>query len=117
MDEPTVNRDEMLKRLPPIPQGDLGPSLRILIERADRKVIVLDDDPTGTQTVHDIPVVTRWTVEHLVRELQDSSPVSYVLTNSRSLPASEAITLNRTIAENLVHGAQPNRPRLYPDQS
>ena len=64
-------------------------------------MIVLDDDPTGTQTVHNIPVVTRWTVEHLTRELTDPSPASYVLTNSRSLPTAEAVLLNREIAENL----------------
>jgi uncharacterized protein YgbK (DUF1537 family) len=72
-----------------------------LIQEAGRKVIVLDDDPTGTQTVHDIPVVTRWTVEHLARELTDPAPASYVLTNSRSVPTAEAVALNREIAENL----------------
>ncbi len=64
-------------------------------------MIALDDDPTGTQTVHGIPVVTRWTVEHLVRELNDPAPVSYVLTNSRSLPTAQAVALNREIGANL----------------
>lgn len=101
MDERTVTRDKMFGRLPPTPKTNLAAALQALIRSSGRKVIVLDDDPTGTQTVHDIPVVTQWTVEHLARELNDTSPVSYVLTNSRSLPVSEAISLNRTIAENL----------------
>ncbi|GHV63422.1 hypothetical protein AGMMS49587_13400 [Spirochaetia bacterium] len=30
-----------------------------------RKIIVLDDDPTGVQTVHGIPVCTGWTAESI----------------------------------------------------
>ena len=101
MDESTVNRDELLSRLPPVPQTNHAETLRSLIRESGRKVIVLDDDPTGTQTVHDTPVVTRWTVEHLSRELTDPAPASYVLTNSRSLPTAEAVALNREIAKNL----------------
>ncbi len=101
MDESTVNRDELLSRLPPVPQTDHAETLGSLIRESGRKVIVLDDDPTGTQTVHDIPVVTRWTVEHLSHELTDPAPASYVLTNSRSLPTTEAVAVNREIAENL----------------
>ncbi|HYW79166.1 MAG TPA: four-carbon acid sugar kinase family protein [Thermoguttaceae bacterium] len=101
MNEPTVDRDELLSRLPPIPAVDHAAILRKLIQQSGRKVIVLDDDPTGTQTVHGIPVVTRWSVEHLTYELKDPAPASYVLTNSRSLPTTEAVALNREIAENL----------------
>jgi uncharacterized protein YgbK (DUF1537 family) len=101
MNESTVNRDELLSRLPPVPQTNHADTLRSLIRESGRKVIVLDDDPTGTQTVHDIPVVTRWTVEHLSHELTDPAPASYVLTNSRSLPTADAVILNREIAKNL----------------
>jgi uncharacterized protein YgbK (DUF1537 family) len=101
MDDPIVDRDQLLGRLPPLSGIDRRELLRTLIGEADRKVIVLDDDPTGTQTVHDVPVVTRWSVAHLARELTDPAPASYVLTNSRSLPAAQAIALNREIAENL----------------
>jgi uncharacterized protein YgbK (DUF1537 family) len=101
MDNPSVNRDELLSRLPPLPNIDHTELLRKLIRESGRKVIVLDDDPTGTQTVHDIPVVTRWTVAHLAHELTDPAPASYVLTNSRSLPTAAAVALNREIAENL----------------
>jgi uncharacterized protein YgbK (DUF1537 family) len=101
MDESSVRRDQLLASLPPHPEIKRAETLRPLIRDAGRKVIALDDDPTGTQTVHDIPVVTRWSVDHLSRELNDPAPASYVLTNSRSLPAAEAVALNREIAENL----------------
>jgi uncharacterized protein YgbK (DUF1537 family) len=69
-------------------------------------VAVLDDDPTGTQTVHDLWVVTRWTSEALAPVLSDNSPVFYVLTNSRSLPQDQAVALNREIAANLASCAR-----------
>ncbi|WP_033289749.1 four-carbon acid sugar kinase family protein [Amycolatopsis jejuensis] len=62
-------------------------------------VVVLDDDPTGTQTVADVPVITgwsgadvRWGVRH---------PACYVLTNTRSLPAREAADRNREVVRAL----------------
>ncbi|GAB6166194.1 four-carbon acid sugar kinase family protein [Thermostilla marina] len=63
-----------------------------------RRIVVLDDDPTGTQTVRDLPVLTEWSVEALVREFETDTPVFYILTNSRSLPESKAVALNRNIA-------------------
>lgn len=66
------------------------------------KIVVLDDDPTGTQTVHDVDVWTRWNVEDLLAALASDDPAFYLLTNSRALPSREAAALNRTIAGNLA---------------
>ncbi len=66
-------------------------------------VIVLDDDPTGTQTVHGIPVLTVWTVDFIQKEMENGTPLFFILTNSRSLdvgPAKElALEIGRNIAE------------------
>lgn len=101
MAETTVHAKSLLASLPPNKRADHAQDIADLIHRVDRKLIVLDDDPTGTQTVHDIPIVTKWTVEHLTRELTDSSPVSFVLTNSRSLDATATVALHREICTNL----------------
>lgn len=37
--------------------------IRARVERSGVRLVVLDDDPTGTQTVHGVPVLTTWTVE------------------------------------------------------
>ena len=50
-----------------------------------RKVIVLDDDPTGSQTVHSAPLLLRWDPESLRRGLRHSSPLLFVLANTRAL--------------------------------
>ena len=60
------------------------------VDAGGRKIAVLDDDPTGTQTVHGVPVLTTWSVEDLRWALEQPSPTFYVLTNSRSLPEEEA---------------------------
>ncbi|MDQ8735126.1 four-carbon acid sugar kinase family protein [Paenibacillus sp. LHD-38] len=66
-----------------------------------RKIIVLDDDPTGVQTVHDINVLTMWDKE-LLREAFDApETLFYILTNTRGLDAAAAEQINREIARNV----------------
>ncbi|HET8524355.1 MAG TPA: four-carbon acid sugar kinase family protein, partial [Thermomicrobiales bacterium] len=66
-----------------------------------RKVVALDDDPTGVQTVFDTPVLAQWDVSDLEDELRADQPLFYVLTNSRSVPEADAVTLNEEIVRNL----------------
>lgn len=68
----------------------------------DRTVAVLDDDPTGTQTVHGVPVVTAWNEEILTEELGKAPRMLFILTNSRALTASETKALHEDIAEKLI---------------
>ncbi|MGW3628072.1 four-carbon acid sugar kinase family protein [Streptomyces sp. NPDC000880] len=73
---------------------------------ADRqRIVVLDDDPTGTQTVHGVPVVTRWSVQDLRWALTRDSRVVYVLTNTRSLDEAEAAAVNREAVANVLEAA------------
>ena len=99
----TVDAREYLGLQPPercIP-GVLE-EIRRRVEDEGRRVAVLDDDPTGTQTVHGVPVLTTWLVEDLRWALEQPSPTFYVLTNSRSLPEDEATAMNREISSNLA---------------
>ncbi|SUS06568.1 conserved hypothetical protein [uncultured Defluviicoccus sp.] len=66
------------------------------------KIVVLDDDPTGTQTVHGIPVLTEWSVPSLIAELSAPGPCFYILTNSRAFPVAHACDINRAIGRNLT---------------
>ncbi|MUH01386.1 four-carbon acid sugar kinase family protein [Scytonema sp. UIC 10036] len=65
------------------------------------KIIVLDDDPTGSQTVHSCLLLMRWDVDTLRLGLQDDSPIFFVLTNTRSLPADKAASVTREVCQNL----------------
>ena len=63
-----------------------------------RVLVVLDDDPTGTQSVADLPVLLGWTPEDLVWAFGTGAPAVYVMTNSRSLSPEEAARINREVA-------------------
>lgn len=76
-----------------------------------RNIVILDDDPTGTQTVQNIPVITDWSEETLENELLNST-VFFILTNSRSLQKHEAVTLATTIGERLQKLAIKHQKKL-----
>jgi len=101
-----ILRSELLASLPPVWPADPVPNIETEIYRHERKVVVLDDDPTGTQTVYDVPVLTDWAVETLSAELRSEGRCFFLLTNSRSLPAAEAVRINREIAQNLLRANQ-----------
>ncbi|CBN54729.1 MULTISPECIES: four-carbon acid sugar kinase family protein [Kamptonema] len=68
---------------------------------AKPKIIVLDDDPTGSQTVHSCLLLTRWDVDTLKLGLEDESPIFFILTNTRALPAAQAAAVTREVCRNL----------------
>ena len=53
------------------------------ISKSSVKFVVLDDDPTGVQTVHGITVFTDWTVESIKKGFALKDKLFYILTNSR----------------------------------
>ncbi len=66
-----------------------------------RKVIVLDDDPTGSQTVHSCLLLTRWDKATLTKALRAEGPLFFILTNTRSMGPDEAAGTVRTVCRNL----------------
>jgi uncharacterized protein YgbK (DUF1537 family) len=67
---------------------------------------VVDDDPTGTQTVGDVPVFLRWSEDELLEAVRDPARVFFVLTNSRSLPETEAAAINEELGSLLASVAR-----------
>lgn len=65
----------------------------------NRKAVVLDDDPTGVQTVHDISVYTSWEKETIREAFAEESSLFYILTNSRGLTQAETKSVHREIAD------------------
>ncbi|MCL1829930.1 MAG: hydroxyacid dehydrogenase [Oscillospiraceae bacterium] len=65
------------------------------------KVIVLDDDPTGVQTVHDIPVYTSYEQADIDNGFAEDG-MFFILTNSRGFTSAAVESMNRTIAERIL---------------
>jgi len=65
------------------------------------KILVLDDDPTGSQTVHSCLLLMRWDVETLKLGLSDESPIFFILTNTRAMSPDQALATTQQVCQNL----------------
>jgi uncharacterized protein YgbK (DUF1537 family) len=101
-----VNKTAVFGRLPPVWADDPLPSIRAALAASRRKLVILDDDPTGTQTVRDLTVVTCWDVATLRAEFEAPTPGFFILTNSRSLVVDATRTLHEALLRNLIAAAQ-----------
>lgn len=68
------------------------------IANNNKKIVVLDDDPTGVQTVHDISVYTNWTKDSIRKGFEEENNLFYVLTNSRGFTKERTTEAHKEIA-------------------
>lgn len=68
------------------------------IKASNKKIVVLDDDPTGVQTVHDISVYTSWDKDSIRSGFDEENSLFYVLTNSRGFTAEQTTKAHHEIA-------------------
>ncbi len=54
------------------------------------KIVVIDDDPTGSQAVHGCPLLLRWDPASLALALRQPSPLLFLLANTRALAPDQA---------------------------
>lgn len=80
------------------------------MEAAETRIVIIDDDPTGCQTVRDVPVFMVWD-ETSIREALERYEAFFILTNTRAMTAGEARKVSREVAENLKQ-ANGGRYRL-----
>lgn len=109
---PVLPRESTLANLPAEYPTDTQEYItQILTTTPINRLVVLDDDPTGTQTCHDISVLTVWDIPTLSSELQSTKPGFFILTNSRALPPPEAENLIHEICTNVAQAAKAtNQP-------
>jgi uncharacterized protein YgbK (DUF1537 family) len=98
-----------------LPRVRVEPDARQRIRRAQaeagRRIAVLDDDPTGSQTMHDVAVVTGFDPDEVAAGLGEPGSTCFILTNTRSLPEGDAVALNTRIGRMLVElGARLDAP-------
>ena len=106
MPEGQLRLDEALGRLPSEWADDLLPHIDAALKASRKKIVILDDDVMGTQSVHDIAVLMDWSVEAIRTELEADSRAFFVVTNARTMPESQARAVNSFITRNLCEAAQ-----------
>lgn len=90
---------EILKNQKDVDLTAVDAALAAEAEASSRKIIVLDDDPTGVQTVHGISVYTDWSLESLRQGFAEESRLFFILTNSRGLTQEQTTKVHIEIAE------------------
>ena len=74
---------------------NIDEQLNMLIEDDEHVFVVLDDDPTGVQCVHDISVYTDWSYKSMKEAFNDK--LFFILTNSRALTQSQSRKIHEEI--------------------
>ncbi|UPO89751.1 four-carbon acid sugar kinase family protein [Niallia sp. Man26] len=93
---------EYLNQLPAVDKKAADQLAAAALKELNKKIIVLDDDPTGVQTVNNISVFTDWSKEAIEAGFQEDSSMFFILTNSRGLTVKETEEVHREIAENIL---------------
>ena len=89
---------KVFDRYPAIDEAEVDKLLDAEIAKNHKKIVVLDDDPTGVQTVHDISVYTNWSEDSIRKGFEEKNKLFYVLPNSRGFTAEETTKAHKEIA-------------------
>ncbi|MCK4283642.1 MAG: four-carbon acid sugar kinase family protein [Candidatus Brocadiae bacterium] len=82
------------------------------------QIVVLDDDPTGIQTVHGCLLLTRWRKELLRQGFQHQERFFYVLTNTRAYEPECARRIVREVVHNTLElNREYGRPVIFVSRS
>ena len=100
-----ITREELLRDTP-LPVTLSPADVRQAWGNHARQLIVLDDDPTGTQSVAELPVLNAWTAADLEWALATGAAAVYVMINSRSLDPEAAAARNREVVRAALAAAK-----------
>lgn len=98
--------EEAFSHIQPVDASIVDEMIKKELETLNKKIIVLDDDPTGVQTVHGISVYTDWTEDSIEKGFTEANSMFFILTNSRGFTAAETEKAHQEIAANVVKVAK-----------
>jgi len=99
-------RAEFIQTFPPVDEATVSNTLDKELHKLERKIVVLDDDPTGVQTVHGISVYTDWIVDSFKKGFSEKNCMFFVLTNSRAFSEEKTICVHKEIAKNILEASR-----------
>lgn len=97
---------EVLDNIPSVDIQIVDEVLEKELKVFNKKIIVLDDDPTGVQTVHHISVYTDWSLESIENGFLEDNSMFFILTNSRGFTSAETKEAHIEIASNVYQIAK-----------
>ncbi|HBF3783777.1 hydroxyacid dehydrogenase [Clostridioides difficile] len=93
---------DILNTFKQVDEDRLNKLLADELKHLDRKIVVLDDDPTGVQTVHDISVYTDWDKDSMEQGFNEKNSMFFILTNSRGFTVTQTTKVHKEISRNIV---------------
>ncbi len=103
---------EALARYPRTEGAELREAVAAKLRANRVRIVVIDDDPTGIQTVHGCLLLTDITPETVGAALDDHAPFCYLLVNSRALTEEEARRVVRRAVEATLEANRTRRCNL-----
>ena len=97
---------DVLSSYPSVQEAEVDKVLAEEIRDNEKKIVVLDDDPTGVQTVHDVSVYTDWEEESIRKGFEEKEAMFFILTNSRSFSVEETTKVHQDIAARVAKVAR-----------
>lgn len=94
--------DELRARCPSYDAAAVKEAFAAQLQSDPHKIVVLDDDPTGIQTIHDIAVYTDWEPQTIEKGFEEDSRMFFILTNSRSFTAEQTESEHKKIAQGIA---------------
>lgn len=101
----TISAD-ILNTFPAVDEAEVEKLLQEEVKKNQKKIVVLDDDPTGVQTVHDISVYTGWDLDSIRQGFEEEGNLFYILTNSRGLTVAQTTQVHQDIAHRVAQVAR-----------
>ena len=95
-----VLKSELFAAIPRV-EKIFSDELKAALKNFNKKIVVLDDDPTGVQTVNNISVYTDWTAASIAAGFAEENPMFFILTNSRAFSEEKTRAEHKKIAERL----------------
>ncbi len=95
-----------LNEFPPVDSVLVDKIYQQACRNLKRKIVVIDDDPTGVQTVHDVDVYTTFGKDEILSAFQDEKPLFYILTNSRGFSKRETELVHRKLSKKIQEASE-----------
>lgn len=101
-----ILKNELFDKIPSVDEQKFRDELKAALRGFNKKIVVLDDDPTGVQTVNGISVYTDWTAASVAAGFAEDNSMFFILTNSRAFTAEKTRTEHKKIAEFICAAAK-----------
>ena len=101
-----IEKSKLFANIPAIDEGKVDGMLAEALKSFKKKVVVLDDDPTGVQTVNNISVYTDWSDESIAAGFAEEASMFFILTNSRAFSADTTRKAHQEMAERISAAAK-----------